>query len=286
MGNLGFNLRLYLGLGLAALVISCADASLSGKSGVAKAPPPVTNNALPAPDPASPLVINSVTVNDNIGRIVCTKTDFYSDVAEGPADKYYTLTFTAAECGGKLPNNEFIGFSVDEEICGADREWTVLEPRAGTLGSPGVKVHYLGHCPAAGRSGSKVTVAWIHQDSAKVAGEASAASPAELLTRITARTASLLCRKTNFNPGTATTSGAQSFAFAATECTGGGIMGRLPTQNHVGFLTKRQVCGLNESWTQPIQAAPGTVAFWYLGSIQPCTNSNEVSDIQAVYINR
>lgn len=263
------------GLLILACVASCSDHKLSGKAGTSRFRPATTpggDNALP-----NPVFPDGVTVRDNIGRIVCTKQDLVPEVNPGSTDIVYTRQFRADdECGGKLPDANFFGFSVDEEICGADREWTILEPRNGD--APGTRVRYLGACPPPPNN-SRITVAWVHKDSAKNDGEASATTREELLDRIKARTATITCRKQDFKPGTERTNGHRQFAFAAAECSGG----KLPDSSHIGFLTRRSVCGLNESWTLP---EPGKVNFVYLGGLQPCTDGSQGSDIEVLYIQR
>jgi len=229
---------------------------------------------LPPPATDAPITTNSVTVRDGIGRIVCTKRDLLSSVVSGSTSEVYTRDFRADECDGKLPNSEFFGFSASEEICGADREWRILEPRNGE--NPGISVRYLGACPGPVNP-SLISVVWVHRDSALIQGETSAASADQLRERIKSRTATITCRKTDFNPGTAAVSSGKNIKFVASECTGG----RLPDNSYVGLLGKRQVCGLNESWTQP---GPGEVSFVYLGGIQACLNALEPSDIEVLYI--
>jgi len=258
------------------VVASCSDTNLSGKSATRA---PSKNDAevrttLPPPAIDAPITTNSVTVRDGIGRIVCTKRDLLPNVEIGSTDKVYTRDFRADECDGKLPNSEFFAFSASEEICGADRDWTIREPRNGE--NPGIRVRYLGACPGPVNP-SLISVVWVHRDSALVQGETSAASADQLRERIKSRTATITCRKTDFNPGTAAASAGKNITFAPSECTGS----KLPDSSYVGLLGKRQVCGLNESWTQP---APGQVSFWYLGGIQPCANASEPSDIEVLYI--
>jgi len=259
------------------MATSCSDdTNLSGKSATRA---PSKNDAearttLPPPAIDAPITTNSVTVRDGIGRIVCTKRDLLPNVEIGSTDKVYTRDFRADECDGKLPNSEFFAFSASEEICGADRDWTIREPRNGE--NPGIRVRYLGACPGPVNP-SLISVVWVHRDSALVQGETSAASADQLRERIKSRTATITCRKTDFNPGTAAASAGKNITFAPSECTGS----KLPDSSYVGLLGKRQVCGLNESWTQP---APGQVSFWYLGGIQPCANASEPSDIEVLYI--
>ena len=259
------------------MMVSCADTNFGGKSAKKNPSSDRGDQALPSAlpiTPGAPISTTSVTVRDGIGRIVCTKRDLMPTIAAGSANEVYTRDFRAEECGGKLPNSEFFGFSADEEICGADRDWTILEPRNGQ--KAGISVRYIGSCPGPVNP-SMMSVVWVHRDSAMAAGEASAASSDQLKERVKSRTNTITCRKTNFNPGTATTSGARQVIFAASECTAN----QLPDNSYIGLLGKRQVCGLNESWTQP---APGTVDFWYLGSIQPCGDPSEASDIEVLYI--
>ena len=258
------------------MVASCSDTNLSGKSAT-RDPPKNDAEArptLPPPATDAPITTNSVTVRDGIGRIVCTKRDLLSSVVPGSTSEVYTRDFRADECDGKLPNSEFFGFSASEEICGADREWRILEPRNGE--NPGISVRYLGACPGPVNP-SLISVVWVHRDSALVQGETSAASADQLRERIKSRTATITCRKINFNPGTEAASAGKNIKFVSSECTGG----RLPDTSYVGLLGKRQVCGLNESWTQP---GPGEVSFVYLGGIQACLNALEPSDIEVLYI--
>lgn len=255
------------------MVTSCSDTNLKGKSAT-MVPSENSDQALPTPATGAPITANSVTVRDGIGRIICTKRDLLPAVNIGSADTVYTRDFNADECGGKLPNSEFFAFTASEEICGADREWRILEPRNGE--NPGISVRYLGACPGPVNP-SLISVVWVHRDSALVQGETSAAGADQLRERVKSRTATITCRKTDFNPGTAAASAGKNITFAPSECTGS----KLPDSSYVGLLGKRQVCGLNESWTQP---APGSVSFWYLGGIQPCLNASEPSDIEVLYI--
>ena len=258
---------------------SCSENKLTGKSGTSRNRPASSgdNNGLPQTGLPQASFPDGATVRDNIARIVCTKQDLIPQVSAGSSDIVYTRQFRAGdECGGKLPDANYFGFSVDEEICGADREWTILEPRNGE--APGTRMRYLGACPAP-PSNSRITVLWVHQDSAKNQGEASATSREQLVERIKTRTSTITCRKTDFRPGTETVSGHRSFTFTAPECTGG----KLPDSSYVGFLTRRNVCGLNESWTLP---APGSVNFVYLGALQPCAAPSQGSDIEVLYILR
>jgi hypothetical protein len=253
---------------------NCVGGPSNGGSGPETETDPKTGNGLSNDSALSKLQTDSVSVNDGIGRIVCTKTDLLPKAEGGSTDLVYTRDFSVAECGGKQPNAEFFAFSASEEICGADRDWTIMEPRNGK--NPGISVRYLGACPGPVNA-SLISVVWVHRDSALAQGETSAVSADQLRERIKSRASTITCRKTDFNPGTQGTSSGINITFAASECTGS----KLPDSSYVGLLSKRLVCGLNESWTQP---APGRVSFWYLGGIQPCANASERSDIEVLYI--
>ena len=204
-----------------------------------------------------------------VPKIVCKKTSFYPVVH--PSHKFvqhYDLNFTAAECGGALPTSNYFGFLVNEEICGADTNWTVR------TSPPGVGVDYWGACPSPA-SGSLVEVIWV-SNSVGCPGSAPASSGSDVISRITSESPSITCRKTNFNPlngGSAVRP--ITITFASSECSGG-----YPDGSYVGLISKRTICGTSESWTQP---GAGMVSFWYKGS---CSSPVAPSDIEVLYIKK
>jgi len=204
-----------------------------------------------------------------VPKIACRKTSFYPPV--NPGSKFvghYDLDFTAAECGGAVPTSDYFGFFVNEEICGADTNWSVR------TSPPGAGVDYWGACPSPA-SASLVEVIWVSKY-VGCPGSAPASSGSEVINRITSESPSITCRKTNFNPlsGGSAVRGV-TLTFASSECSGG-----YPDGNYVGLISKRTTCGTSESWTQP---GAGSVSFWYKGG---CSNSGAGSDIEVLYIRK
>jgi len=205
-----------------------------------------------------------------VPKIVCRKLDFRPPVH--PAYKFvahYDLNHTASECGGSLPTSDYFGFLVNEEICGADTNWSVRSS------PPGVGVDYWGACPYPANP-SIIDTIWISKY-VGCPGSAPASSGAMVISKIIGETPSITCRKTNFNPLQSGGSNVRpiTLSFSGPECSGG-----LPDSSFIGLISNRSICGISESWTQPTS---GQVSFWYKGG---CSNSSTGSYIEVLYIKR
>jgi len=87
---------------------------------------------------------NKNDCRSNCIRRNCNSYEYHEcDRKYGSSDHYltggagsYTLYFTAAECGGTLPNSDYIGTGVRFEICNGFNTWRVNQAP-----SPGVTIY-------------------------------------------------------------------------------------------------------------------------------------------------
>lgn len=77
--------------------------------------------------------------------IVCEK-----NLSPTPAYGNYTYTFNASDCGGILPDTNYVGMLSKTGVCGHTYSWTALD--AGEVGGPGITFWWDWTCgPAATR---------------------------------------------------------------------------------------------------------------------------------------
>lgn len=179
----------------------------------------------------TPSFIEIVYTKKSVGEsIVCKKAD------EIPTERgWQHFTFTAAECGGKLPDGNYAAAIAKGEVCGreqslvalqADDVYTTLPPFIGTsavlkrplpMKGPGLAYVAIEPC-GNGKSASGLEVLFTR----KTQGE------------------SIVCRKTDAK---ASAVGWNHFTFTAAEC-GGAV----PDATYVGVLGKAEICGEDESF--------------------------------------
>ncbi|GMV40973.1 MAG: hypothetical protein AMXMBFR64_26890 [Myxococcales bacterium] len=149
-----------------------------------------------------------------------------------------TISFTAQQCGGTLPDSTYRGVFAKTVQCGRDEDWTILQP--GDAGGPGV-TYWLASACAASTYATDIEVVFI---------KAQTQVPNDVIT----------CRYLNsaFNQG----AGSQSRAFLAADC--GGI---LPDSGYLGMLSHASQCGSDEDWEVRWAGEPsGPGIGWWMGS--------------------
>ena len=75
--------------------------------------------------------------------LLCRITQYQVGAQETRA---HDITFSAADCGGKLPDATYVGVLSNTEVCGADESWEAKQPMFGQ--SAGVTFWTLGDCGA------------------------------------------------------------------------------------------------------------------------------------------
>jgi hypothetical protein len=208
--------------------------TVKDKDGVEIARIPVTITAPAASGSGSASTSGSTTTTSDEVKgaesIVCRKTDKLPSQGQG----WYHFAFTAAECGGTLPDDTYAGSLAKTELCGTEESLLVLQPGEAFTSQPAFISDLKALKDPLPMQGPGMAL----YSSAPCADKP---SPSFLEVVYMKKTAlqSIVCRKTNEYP---TGTGWQHFTFTAAECGG-----TLPDKSYLGSLAKTEVCGSEES---------------------------------------
>jgi hypothetical protein len=143
---------------------------------------------------------------------------YYNNPGNVPGGGTATHSFTPGQCGGQLPDGDYVGFLSKASQCGGDEDWQVVQ--ANEPGGPGVRFWTPGAC-----AGSDYAVTFVPED------------------------AVIHCHHQDAgNPGI----GSNTYTWQAGDC--GGI---LPGASDVGILSNASACGEDTDWRVENVGSPG-----------------------------
>lgn len=128
---------------------------------------PITIGVDPT-SPANAMRIQScsgVSYSGGSAPIVCRKLgNIFNDASGKPtanpgAGAATTVAFAAGDCGGALPDANYVGVLAKTFVCGMSAQWSVRQPSEGV---PGVSLYALGDCVRP-YAPADVQVVFIHQ---------------------------------------------------------------------------------------------------------------------------
>lgn len=226
------------------------------------------SEALPAV-PTAPIVDGSATpsAEKSLRTIVCRKTDLL--VGNGDA-RGYSFAFTAAECGGQVPDEHFVGALAKMDVCGRDGSARVIQAWEGAAG---MSIWALGGCGREPPTPSQLEAVFRELPGGAV-GKAGGFATA------TARPGDVIfCEKTSVSPKPET-QGPYDIDFDITECGG-----KVPDGRYVAALASPEICGFESSVIvrQPATNIRPGLTGWRFGQ---CGEPASASILQVVYFKR